>query len=111
MAALGLSLLGRPFDAVIFAGGKSEAEHRSPRSARIRSRQNGTGENQMARKALVRMSIRILDKDGAEIASFFRGEPGEVVPGFSDGLRDALLGFRKQYPKTRFIDVEFTEES
>lgn len=61
----------------------------------------------MAKKALPTMSIRVLDKDGAEIASFFRGEPGEVAPGFSDTLRDALLAFRKQYPKTRFIDVEF----
>ena len=65
-------------------------------------------EDSVARKAAVRMSIRILDKDGAEIASFFRGEKGEVVPGFSDSLRDALLAFRKEYPETRFIDVEFT---
>ncbi len=63
----------------------------------------------MGVKPALRMSVRILDKEGAEIASFFRGEPGEVVPGFSDGLRDALLGFRKHYPKTRFIDVEFKE--
>ena len=27
--------------------------------------------------------------------------------GFSADLRDALLAFRKKYPKTRFIDVEF----
>jgi hypothetical protein len=54
------------------------------------------------------MTVRILDKDGAEIASFFRGETGEVSPGFSDTLRDALLAFRKQYPNTRFIDVEFS---
>ena len=62
----------------------------------------------MAKKTAVRMSVRILDKEGSEIASFFRGEPGEVVPGFSDSLRDALLAFRKEYPETRFIDVEFT---
>jgi hypothetical protein len=34
---------------------------------------------------------------------------GEDVPGFSDSLRDALLGFREHYPETRFIDVEFKE--
>jgi hypothetical protein len=53
------------------------------------------------------MSVRILDKDGAEIASFFRDEPGEAQPGFSNTLRDALLAFREEYPGTRFIDVEF----
>lgn len=58
-------------------------------------------------KKIAAMSVRVLDKDGAEIASFLRGEPGEVVPGFSDTLRDALLAFREQYPSTRFIDVEF----
>jgi hypothetical protein len=63
----------------------------------------------MSRKPAIRMSVRILDEEGAEIASFFQGEQGEDVPGFSDSLRDALLGFRKHYPKTRFIDVEFKE--
>jgi hypothetical protein len=57
----------------------------------------------------VRMSVRILDEEGTEIASFFDGEQGEDVPGFSDSLRDALLGFREHYPETRFIDVEFKE--
>jgi hypothetical protein len=56
----------------------------------------------------VRMSVRILDKEGAEIASFFSDKPEEDEGGFSAGLRDALLSFRKKYPKTRFIDVEFT---
>ena len=63
----------------------------------------------MIRKPAVRMSVRILDEEGAEIASFFDGEQGEVVPGFSDSLRKALLAFREHYPETRFIDVEFKE--
>ncbi len=54
------------------------------------------------------MSVRILDKEGGEIASFFSDEPEGDEGGFSAGLRDALLAFRKQYPKSRFIDVEFT---
>jgi hypothetical protein len=54
------------------------------------------------------MSVRILDKDGAEIVSFFSDKPAEDKGGFSAGLRDALLAFRKKYPTTRFIDVEFT---
>ncbi len=58
-------------------------------------------------KKSVTMSVRVLDQNGAELASFFRGETGEVVPGFSDSLRDALLAFRKHYPDTHFIDVEF----
>jgi hypothetical protein len=53
------------------------------------------------------MSVRILDKDGAEIISFFSDKPAEDKSGFSAGLRDALLAFRKKYPKTHFIDVEF----
>jgi hypothetical protein len=55
-----------------------------------------------------RMSVRILDKDGAEIVSFFSDKPTEDEGGFSAGLRDALLAFRKTYPETHFIDVEFT---
>ena len=55
-----------------------------------------------------RMSVRILDKDGTEIVSFFSDKPAEDKGGFSAGLRDALLAFRKKYPETRFIDVEFT---
>lgn len=58
-------------------------------------------------KKSVTMSVRVLDQNGAELASFFRGEAGEVVPGFSDSLRDALLAFREHYPDTHFIDVEF----
>jgi hypothetical protein len=54
-----------------------------------------------------RMSVRILDKDGTEIVSFFSDKPAEDKGGFSAGLRDALLAFRKEYPTTRFIDVEF----
>jgi hypothetical protein len=42
----------------------------------------------------VNMSVRILDKDGSEIASIFRDEPAEAKFGFSDTLRDALLAFR-----------------
>jgi hypothetical protein len=57
----------------------------------------------------VLMSVRILDKDGDEIASFFSDKPEGDEGGFSAGLRDALLAFRRQYPQTRFIDVEFTK--
>jgi hypothetical protein len=56
----------------------------------------------------VRMSVRILDKEGDELASFFSDKPEGDEGGFSAALRDALLSFRKKYPKTRFIDVEFT---
>jgi len=55
----------------------------------------------------VRMSVRILDDSGNEIASFFSDKPEGDEGGFSASLRDALLAFRKKYPKTRFIDVEF----
>jgi hypothetical protein len=55
----------------------------------------------------VRMSVRILDESGDEIASFFSDKPEGDEGGFSAGLRDALLAFRKKYPNTRFIDVEF----
>jgi hypothetical protein len=54
-----------------------------------------------------RLSVRILDKDGKEIASFFSSNPEGDDGGFSASLRDALLAFRKKYPMTRFIDVEF----
>jgi hypothetical protein len=54
------------------------------------------------------MSVRILDDDGSEIASFFSDKPEGDESGFSASLRDALLAFRKKFPKTRFIDVEFT---
>ena len=53
------------------------------------------------------MSVRILDEEGAEIASFFSDKPEGDEDGFSARLRDALLAFRKKYPKTHFIDVEF----
>jgi hypothetical protein len=59
----------------------------------------------------VRMSVRILDKEGDEIVSFFSDKPEGDQGGFSAGLRDALLAFRKKYPKTRFIDVEFTKST
>jgi hypothetical protein len=55
------------------------------------------------------MSVRILNETGDEIASFFSDEPTGDQGGFSADLRDALLAFRKKYPKTRFIDVEFRE--
>ena len=55
----------------------------------------------------VRMSVRILDDSGNEIASFFSDAPEGDEGGFSASLRDALLAFREKYPKTRFIDVEF----
>jgi hypothetical protein len=55
----------------------------------------------------VRMSVRILNTDGDEIASFFSDKTEGDEGGFSASLRDALLAFRKKYPETRFIDVEF----
>ena len=57
------------------------------------------------------MSVRILDKDGTEIVSFFSDKPVDDQGGFSASLRDALIAFRKKYPATRFIDVEFPESS
>jgi hypothetical protein len=61
----------------------------------------------MSQRSAVRMSVRILDKGGAEIASFFSDKPEGDEGGFSASLRDALLAFRKRYPNTHFIDVEF----
>jgi len=61
----------------------------------------------MGRNGSGHMSVRILDDSGGEIASFFSDKPEGDEGGFSAGLRDALLAFRKKYPKTRFIDVEF----
>jgi hypothetical protein len=52
-------------------------------------------------------SVRILDKSGDEIVSFFSDTPEGDEGGFSASLRDALLAFRKKYPNTHFIDVEF----
>jgi hypothetical protein len=63
----------------------------------------------MAKQPAVRMSVRILNELGAEIVSFFSDEPAADEGGFSADLRDSLLAFRKKYPKTRFIDVEFKE--
>jgi hypothetical protein len=63
----------------------------------------------MSPKSDVRVSIRILDETGTEIISFFSDKPSGDEGGFSADLRDALLAFRKKYPKTRFIDVEFGE--
>jgi hypothetical protein len=57
--------------------------------------------------AAVRMSVRILDDNGGEIASFFSDTPEGDEGGFSAALQNALLAFRKKYPNTRFIDVEF----
>jgi hypothetical protein len=57
--------------------------------------------------AAVRMSVRILDDVGGEIVSFFSDKPEGDEGGFSVALQDALLAFRKKYPNTRYIDVEF----
>jgi hypothetical protein len=62
----------------------------------------------MSETSGVRMSVRILDETGGEIVSFFSDKPAGDEGGFSAALRDALLSFRMKYPKTRFIDVEFT---
>jgi hypothetical protein len=61
----------------------------------------------MSQESHVRMSVRILDETGAEIVSFFSDKLSGDEGGFSADLRDALLAFRKKYPNTRFIDVEF----
>jgi hypothetical protein len=61
----------------------------------------------MSQGSAVRMSVRILDKSGDEIVSFFSDKPEGDEGGFSASLRDALLAFRKKYPNTHFIDVEF----
>jgi hypothetical protein len=58
-----------------------------------------------------RMSVRILNANGDEIISFFSDEPADDQGGFSAGLRDALLAFRKKYPDTHFIDVEFKKSN
>ena len=44
----------------------------------------------------VRMSVRILDKDGEEIVSFFSDKPEGDKGGFSASLRDALVAFRQK---------------
>ena len=54
-----------------------------------------------------RLSVRILDEDGNEIASFFSEKPEGDENGLSAALRDSLLAFREKYPKSHFIDVEF----
>jgi hypothetical protein len=66
-----------------------------------------TWEVLMSQGSAVRMSVRILDESGDEIVSFFSDKPEGDEGGFSAGLRDALLAFRKKYPNTHFIDVEF----
>jgi hypothetical protein len=57
------------------------------------------------------MSVRILDGNGDEIASFFSDKPEEDQDGLSASLRDSLLAFHRRYPKTHFIDVEFMEST
>jgi hypothetical protein len=68
---------------------------------------DGRSNMENGRRQHERMSVRILDKAGDEIASFFSDKPEDDEGGFSAGLRDALLAFRNKYPKTHFIDVEF----
>jgi hypothetical protein len=45
--------------------------------------------------AAVRMSVRILDDKGDQIASFFSEKPEGDEGGFSAGLRDALQPFAR----------------
>jgi hypothetical protein len=61
----------------------------------------------MENGSAIRMSVRILDENGDEIASFFSEKPEGDEGGLSAGLRDSLLAFHKKYPKSHFIDVEF----
>jgi hypothetical protein len=49
-------------------------------------------------------------KPVARLLRFLANEPAADEGGFSAVLRDALLAFRKKYPKTRFIDVEFAAQ-
>lgn len=63
----------------------------------------------MDQKTIVGMSVRILDKNGAEIAAFDGDESVKARSGFSAELRSALLVFRGEYPDARFIDVEFED--
>jgi hypothetical protein len=46
-------------------------------------------------------------KLAAKSLRFFSDKPEGDEGGFSANLRDALLAFRKKYPETHFIDVEF----
>jgi hypothetical protein len=56
-------------------------------------------------KATADMTVRVLDKDGAEIAGFYQRESVETeIPA---DLRKALKAFRAKYPESRYIDVEF----
>jgi hypothetical protein len=64
----------------------------------------------MSETSRVCMSVRILDETGSEIVSFFSDEPTGDEGGLSAVLRDTLMAFRRKYPKTRFIDVEFTAQ-
>jgi hypothetical protein len=65
----------------------------------------------MSNGAPARISVRILDAGGSEIASFFSDKAEGDEGGFSATLRDALMAFRKKYPETRFIDVEFKQNN
>ena len=61
----------------------------------------------MAKQPEAQMTVRILDKDGQKIAAFYDGASEDAEAGLSPELRSVLLAFHKQYPKARFIDVEF----
>ncbi len=61
----------------------------------------------MGAKPAVGMTVRVLDKDGTEMASF-HDRPPKDKRHISADLEKALLAFREEFPDARFIDVEFT---
>jgi hypothetical protein len=65
----------------------------------------------MGQRLRLSMSVRILDANGDEIASFCSDEPEADQDGLSASLRNSLLAFYWKYPMTHFIDVEFVEST
>ena len=62
----------------------------------------------MGAKPAAGMTVRVLDKDGTEMASF-HDRPASDKRHISADLEKALLAFREEFPDARFIDVEFAE--
>jgi hypothetical protein len=51
------------------------------------------------------MTVRVLDKNGKEIAGFY--DPEAIATKVPADLRKALAAFRANYPDSHYIDVEF----
>jgi hypothetical protein len=64
----------------------------------------------MAKMPAARMSVRILDKKGDEIISFFSDKPAEDEGGFSAGLRDSLLAFRRNTQTPALSMLNFKDD-